>query len=85
MDPFAHGDNIPLIFSVVYELYYDISKPHVLCCIFMKVLHQIGKKIHGFIHDMEATHEANFVESFDVIWERVCRDIYSMVDYTIRS
>ena len=47
----------------------------------MKVLHQIGKKIH----DMVATHDADFVESFDVIWERVCRDIFSMVDYAIRS
>ena len=52
----------------------------------MKVLHQIGKNIHGFIHDnMAATHEADFVEYFDVIWERVCRDIFSMVDYAIRS
>ena len=47
----------------------------------MKVLHQIGKNIHGFIHDMLDTHEAYFVESFDVIWERVCRDIFSMIDY----
>ena len=30
---------------------------------------------------MEATHEAYFVESFDVIWERVCRDIFSIIDY----
>ena len=51
----------------------------------MKVLHQIGRNIHGFIHDMAATHNADFVESFDVIWERVCRDIFSMVDYAIRS
>ena len=51
----------------------------------MKVLHQIGRKIHGFIHDMAATHDADFVESFDVIWERVCRDIFSMADYSIRS
>ena len=51
----------------------------------MKVLHQIGKNIHGFIHDMAATHEADFVESFDVIWERVCRDIFSMIDYDSRS
>ena len=26
-------------------------------------------------------HNANFVESFDVIWERVCRDIFSIIDY----
>ena len=52
---------------------------------FMKVLHQIGRKIHGFIHDMAATHNADFVESFDVIWERVCWDIFSMADYAIRS
>ena len=51
----------------------------------MKVLHQIGKKIHGCIHDMAATHDADCVESFDVIWERVCRDIFSMVDYAIIS
>ena len=50
----------------------------------MKFLYQIGRKIHGFIHDMEATHEADFVEYFDIIWERVCRDIFSMVDYDIR-
>ena len=30
-------------------------------------------------------HNAYFVESFDVIWERVCRDIFSMVDYAIIS
>ena len=47
----------------------------------MKVLNQIGKNIHGLIHDMTATHEADFVESFDVIWERVSRDIFSMIDY----
>ena len=34
---------------------------------------------------METTHEADFVESFDVIWERVCRDIFSMIDYASRS
>ena len=45
------------------------------------MLHQIGKKIHGFIHDMVATHEAHFVESFDVIWESVCRDKFSMIYY----
>ena len=49
------------------------------------MLHQIGKNIHDFIHDMVATHEAYFVEYFDVIWERVCIDIFSMVDYTFRS
>ena len=47
----------------------------------MKVLDQIGKKIHGLIHDMEATHEADFVESFDALWERVCKDIFSIIDY----
>ena len=51
----------------------------------MKVLHQIGKNIHGLIHDMTSTHEANFVESFDVIWERVCRDIFSIIDYDSKS
>ena len=44
----------------------------------MKVLHQIGK-IHGFIHDMAATHDADFVESFEVIWERVCIDIFTLL------
>ena len=39
----------------------------------MKVLHQIGKKIHGLIHDMEATHEADFVESFYALWEGLQR------------
>ena len=85
MDSFAHGDTIPLIFSHVYDIYSDISEPHELCYRVMKVLHQIGKKIHGFIHDMETTHEAYFVESFDVIWERVFRDIFSMADYAIIS
>ena len=51
----------------------------------MKVLHQIGKNIHGFIHDIEAAYVAYFVESFDVIWERVCRDIFSIIDYASRS
>ena len=30
-------------------------------------------------------HEADFVEYFDVIWERVLRDIFSMVDCAYRS
>ena len=47
------------------------------------VLHQIGINIHGFIHDMAATHNADFVEYFNVIWERVCRDIFYMVDHSI--
>ena len=47
----------------------------------MNVIHKIGRNIHGFIHDMAATHEVDFVESFDVIWKRVCRDIFSMVGY----
>ena len=85
MDPFSHGDTIPMIFSVVYDIYSDISEPHDLYYRFMKVLHQIGKNIHDFIHDMAATHELDFVESFDVIWERVSRDIFSMVDYSFRS
>ena len=71
MDPFAHGENTPLMFSTVYYLYSDISKTHEIFYIVIKVLHQIGKKINDFIHDMAATHETNFVESFDVIWERV--------------
>ena len=50
----------------------------------MNALHQIGKKIPSFINNMEATHEAYFVESFDVIWERVCRDIFSMINYDSR-
>ena len=75
MDPFSHGDTIPMIFSSMYDIYFDISEPHEICYRFMKVLHQIGN-IHGFIHDMAATHDADFVESFDVIWERVCRDIF---------
>ena len=67
MDPFAHGDTIPLIFSSMYDIYSDISEPHELCYKFMKVLRQIGKKIHGLIHDMTTTHEADFVESFDYL------------------
>ena len=51
----------------------------------MKVLHQIGKKIHGFIHDMAATHESIFVESFDVIWERFWIDILFMFEDASRS
>ena len=81
MDPFAHGDTIPLIVYAIHDIYSDILYPHDIFYIFMKVLHQIGKKIHGFIHDMVATHEAYFVEYFDVIWERVCRNIFSMIDY----
>ena len=82
MNPFSHGDTIPLIFYVVYDIYYDILEPHELFYRVMKVLHQIGKNIHGLIHDMEATHEADFVESFDAIWERVCKDIFSMIYYS---
>ena len=33
---------------------------------------------------MEATHEEYFVESFEIIWERVWKDIFSMVDYDFR-
>ena len=51
----------------------------------MKVLYQIGRKVHGFSHDMATTHSADFVESFDVIWERVCRDIFFMDYYAIIS
>ena len=43
------------------------------------------RNIHGFIHDMEATHNEYFVEYFDVIWESVCIDIFSMDDYGIIS
>ena len=42
----------------------------------MKVIPQIWKIIHDLIHDTIATNETDFVESFDVIWERVCRDIF---------
>ena len=52
--------------------------------IVIKVIYQM-KNIHGFIHDMEATHDADFVEFFDVIWERFCRDIFSMVHYAVIS
>ena len=51
----------------------------------MKVLHQIRKNNHGLIHDMEATHEVSFVESFDDLWEGVWRDILSIIDYASRS
>ena len=81
MDPFAQGDTIPLIFSIVYDIYSYISEPHDIFYRVMKVFHQIGKTIHGLIHDMTTTHEGYFVESFDVIWERVCRDIFSIIDY----
>ena len=73
MDPFAHGDSIPMIFSIVYDIYSNISEPHEIFYRFIKVLHQIGKNIHGFVHDMEATHEAYFVESFDVKISRPSR------------
>ena len=81
MNPVPHGDTITLIFSVVYDIYSDISETRDIYYRVMNFIHKIGKKIHGFIHDMATTHEADFVESFDVIWERVYRDIFSMVDY----
>ena len=80
MDPFAHGDTIPLIFSTVYDIYSDISETHEIYYRFMKAIHQIGKKIHGLIHDMESTQEVDFVGSFDALWEGVCRDILSIID-----
>ena len=55
MEPFVHGDTTPLISSTIYDIYSDISEPRELCYRVLKVLHQIGKKIHGLIHDMEAT------------------------------
>ena len=73
MDPFSHGDTIPLTFYAVYEFYYDISYPPDIFYRVMKVLHQIGKNIHGLIHNMEATDEVGFVESFDALWEGVFR------------
>ena len=76
MDRFAHGDTINLIFYTVYDIYSDISETHEIFYRVMKVLHQIWRNFHCFIHDMAATHNADFVESFDVIWERVCRDIF---------
>ena len=84
MDPFTHGDTIPLIFSVVFDLYYGISEPCDIFYRLMKVIHQIGKKIHGLIHDMAATHGACFVDSFDVLSEIICRDIISIIDYASR-
>ena len=77
MDPFAHGDTISMIFSDIYNIYYDISESHDIFYRVMNFLYHIRKKIH----DMAATHDAEFVESFDVIWERVCRDVFSMIDY----
>ena len=84
MDPFVHGDTIPLIFFVVYDIYSNISETREIYYRVMKVLHQIGKNIHAFIHDMAATHETYFVEYFGVIWKSVCRDIFSMVDNASR-
>ena len=52
-------------------MYFDISEPRGHFYRVMKVLHQTGRKIHGFIHDTATTHNADFVESFDVIWETV--------------
>ena len=49
------------------------------------MIHQIGKNIHGLIHDMEATHESDFVESFNALLERVCRGIFSIIDYASKS
>ena len=69
MDPFANGDTMPLIFYNLYDIYSDISEPSDIFYRIVKVLHQIGKNIHDFIHDMEATHEEDFIESFDVIWK----------------
>ena len=58
---------------------------HELCYIVVKVIHQITRNIHGFIHDTTTTLNAYFVKSFDVIWESICRYIFSMADYDIRS
>ena len=30
---------------------------------------------------MEATQEVDFVESFDALWEGVCKDIFSIIYY----
>ena len=70
---------------MLYEFRYDILNPHEPFYRVMKMIHQIGKKIHGLIHDMAATHEEDFVESFDVLWERVCRDIFYIIDYASKS
>ena len=55
IDPFGHGDTIPMIFYVLYDIYSNFSEPHEICYRVMKVLHQIGRKIRGFIHDMATT------------------------------
>ena len=44
MDPFAHGDTIPLIFSSVYDIYFDISNPHDIFYRFMKVFIKLGRR-----------------------------------------
>ena len=56
MDPFSHGDTIILMFSAVYNIYYDISGPRDLFYRVMKVLHQIGKTFHGFVHDTATSY-----------------------------
>ena len=84
LDPFSHAETITLIFPSLYDFYSDILDPRDPFYMVMKVLHQIGKNIHGLIHDMETAHEADFVESFDALWESVCRDIFSIIDYASR-
>ena len=81
MDPFGHGDTVPLIFSYVYDIYSYISDAHEIFYRVMKVIHQIWEKIRSFIHDMATTLEAYVVESFNVHWEIVRRDIFSIIEY----
>ena len=85
MDPFAHGDTITLLFSSLYEFYSDILDPCDIRYKVMKVLHEIGNIIHGLIHNMKATQEAYYVDSFDAIWEIFCRDIFPIIDYAFIS
>ena len=54
--------------------------PHELCYRFMKVFHRFRKNIHGLIHYMKDTQEANYVDSFYALSEGLCRDIFPIID-----
>ena len=43
MDLFAHGDTIPMIFYIVYGVYYDISNPHEFFTYLLRFFIKLGE------------------------------------------
>ena len=62
------GATIPWFLAVTHELISDISEPHKLYYIIIKVLHQFVKKVHDRVQHYVATLENVPAEFINVIW-----------------